>query len=176
LSPHLEKVRLKAEQLTRDFSPEEWRCTADGKWCASRTFEHLLLTYTATTKGTLKAMKAGQPLCRDVKFRDRVAKFYVVQLGIFPKGEQAPRHTVPSAGLQGDPLRPFNDALVAMDATLTDAERRFGHKTRILEHPMLGPLTAEEWRRFHYVHAHHHFRRLASHRPARQSLPATVSS
>jgi len=173
LSPHLEKIRAKAERLTRDFSPEEWHYACDGKWSASLTLEHLLLTFTATTKGTLKAMQAREPRCRHITWRDRFGKIYVLGLGRFPGGIKAPKNLAPQQGLQGNNLRQFNDGLVAMDATLNDAERRFGKKTRILDHPLLGPLTAEEWRRFHQVHAEHHFRQIAARRPAaKQQLGA----
>jgi len=164
VSPNLEKIRTKAERLTRDLSPEQWLGAPKGKWSAAEIFEHLLLTFTATTKGTLKAMQAGQPLCHEVTWSNRVGRFYVVQLGIFPRGMQAPTHVVPKQGLAADALRRFNDALVAMDSTLNDAERRFGAKTRILDHPILGPFTAQDWRRFQRVHAFHHFRQLAARR------------
>ena len=58
-------------------------------------------------------------------------------------------------------MRRFNDALVAMDATLADAEKRFGANTRLLNHPVLGPLTAQAWRRFHRIHGSHHLKQVA---------------
>ncbi len=174
MSPHLEKVRAEAERLTRDFSPEDWRYTCDGKWSASLILEHLLLTYTATTKGALKTMQAGEPFCREATLKDRAGRFYVLRLGRVPGGLKAAKNIAPKEGLPGDNLRAFNDALVAMNATLNDAERRFGKKTRILDHPVLGPLTAEEWRRFHRVHAEHHFRQIANLRIGAQRAKALV--
>ncbi len=123
-----------------------------------------MLTFTATTKGMLKTMQAGEPFCREATWRDHAGRFYVLRLGRMPAGRKAAKNITPKQGLPGDDLRAFNDALVAMDATLTDAERRFGKKIRILDHPILGPLTAEEWRRFHRVHSEHHFRQVASRR------------
>lgn len=165
MSPHLEKVRSEAERLTRDFSPDEWHYSRGGQWSASLILEHLLLTFTATTKGTLKTMQAGEPSCRETTWRDRSRRLYVLGLGRIPGGLKAGKNITPKQGLPGNNLRPFNDALVAMNTTLNDAERRFGKKARILEHPNLGPLTAEEWRRFHRVHAEHHFRQIVARRP-----------
>jgi len=165
LSPHLERVRWEAERLTRDFSPDEWRHSRDGQWSASLILEHLLLTFTATTKGLLKTMQAGEPFCREATWRDHAGRFYVLRLGRIPSGLKSAKNITPNQGLPGNNLCAFNDALVAMNTTLDDAERRFGRKTRILEHPMLGPLTAEEWRRFHRAHAEHHFRQIAARRP-----------
>ena len=49
-----------------------------------------------------------------------------------------------------------------MDATITDAERRFGRNVKLLDHPILGPLTAKEWRQFHQVHSKLHLRQMAA--------------
>ena len=106
-------------------------------------------------------MQVGKPLGGKPSLRDRISTFYVTGLGFLPSGRVAPKHTTPttSAGLES--LRPFNDALVAMDATLTDAEKRFGAGVKLLDHPILGPLSAKEWRRFHRTHARHHLKQLA---------------
>lgn len=166
MSPHLEKVRAEAHRLTRDFSPEDWEHSCDGKWSASQILEHLLLTFTATSKGALKTTQAGASLCRDATWRELGRRFYVLRLGRMPGGLKSAKNITPREGLPGNSLCVFNDALVAMDAVLNDAERRFGKKTRILDHPILGPLTAEQWRRFHWVHANHHFRQIATRRAA----------
>ena len=165
MSPHLEKVRAGAERVIRDLSPGDWRYSRNGKWSTSQTLEHLVLTFTATTKGTQKTMLAGAPLCRESTWRNIAGKFYVLRLGRIPRGMKASKNVTPTGGLPTENLRAFNDALVAMDATLNDAERRFGKRTKILDHPILGPLTAEQWRRFHWVHAHHHFRQITAQRP-----------
>lgn len=167
MSPHLEKVRSEAERLTRDYEPDDWHYSRDGQWSASLILEHLLLAFSATTKGLLKTMQAPEPFCRQQTWRDRAGRFYVLRLGRIPPGLKAAKNITPHQGLPGNNLRAFNDALVAMNTTLNDAERRFGKRTGILDHPMLGPLTAEEWRRFHMVHAEHHFRQIVARRPTR---------
>ena len=124
--------------------------------------EHLRLSYTATTKGLLRAMEAGQPQHGTLSLAQHLKCFYILRLGRFPAGIEAPQHTVPGQGLGDDPLRRFNDALVAMDATLADTEKRFGTRTRVLNHPVLGPLTAQAWRRFHQVHGRHHLKQIVA--------------
>ena len=161
MSPELEQIRREAERLTAEMSQAEWRHAAPGKWSCAQTFEHLLLSYTATTKGTLKAMQIGKPLGGKPSFRDRISTFYVARLGFLPSGRTALQQTTPKDGAGLESLRQFNDALVAMDATLTDAEKRFGTKVKLLDHPILGPLTAKEWRRFHRTHARHHLKQIA---------------
>lgn len=170
MSPDLEKIRNRAQRITRDFSPEDWQNPRDGKWSASFILEHLRLTFTATTKGMLKTMQAGEPFCREATWQDHAGRLYVLRLGRMPGGLKPTKNLIPKQGLPGDNLHAFNDALVAMDATLTDAERRFGRKTRILDHPILGPLTAEEWRRFHLIHSLHHFRQIPASRISAQQM------
>jgi hypothetical protein len=50
--------------------------------------------------------------------------------------------------------------LQRMTLALDDCEGRFGSRTKIMDHPLLGPLTAEEWRKLHWVHGRHHARQL----------------
>jgi hypothetical protein len=160
--------------VTRDFSGDDWRSARPGKWCALEILEHLTLTFSGTTRGMLKTMQASEPFCREATWRDRVAQFYVVELGIFPRGRKSPANVVPSGKLDDNPLRTFSDALVAMNATLNDAERRFGKKTKILDHPVLGPLSAEQWRRFHRVHAFHHLAQIAKLRSSANARHAAA--
>jgi hypothetical protein len=46
-----------------------------------------------------------------------------------------------------------------MDKTLDEAESLFG-KRRATTHPILGPLSIAEWRRFHLSHGHHHVKQI----------------
>ena len=161
MSPELEQIRREAERLTAEMSQAEWHHAAPGKWSCAQTFEHLLLSYTATTKGTLRAMQIGKPLGGKPTLRDRISTFYVAGLGFLFSGRTATKQTTPKDGAGLESLSQFNDALVAMDATLTDAEKRFGTRVKLLDHPVLGPLTAKEWRRFHRTHARHHLKQIA---------------
>jgi Protein of unknown function (DUF1569) len=159
--PELEQIRREAERLTNEMSQADWHQAPPGRWSCAQIFEHLILSYAATTKGTLKAMGMGKPLGGKPTLRDRVTAFYVVGLGILPSGRTAPEQTIPRNGAGIKSLGPFNDALVAMDATLTDAEKRFGSRVKLLDHVVLGPLTANEWRLFHRIHAKHHLKQVA---------------
>jgi hypothetical protein len=162
VSPELEQVRREAERVTSEMSKADWHHAPPGKWSCAQIFEHLLLSYAATTNGTRKAMETGKPLGGRPTLRDRISTFYVAGLGLLPSGRTAPKHTQPKEGGGLESLRQFNDALVAMDATLTDAEKRFGGQVRLLDHPILGPLTATQWRRFHRTHARHHLKQIAA--------------
>jgi hypothetical protein len=47
-----------------------------------------------------------------------------------------------------------------MDKAIAECESRYGKATRLLDHPVLGPLTAHQWRRFHVVHGKHHVKQI----------------
>jgi hypothetical protein len=161
VSPELEDIRRAVERLTCGCSEAAWRYAPAGKWTSGQILEHLLLSYTGTTKGLLKAMDAGRPLGSKPSWPDRGRTFLVTRFGILRGRRTSPRHTTPTEGLELGSLRRFYDALVAMDATLSDAERRFGASVKLLDHPFLGPMNAKEWRQFHRAHARHHLRQMA---------------
>ena len=50
--------------------------------------------------------------------------------------------------------------LAAMDQMLSRCEQRFGAGTRITSHFIFGPLTAEQWRKFHLVYTRHHLKQV----------------
>jgi hypothetical protein len=47
-----------------------------------------------------------------------------------------------------------------MDDQIAKCEARFGKRTRVLDHPILGPLTGRQWRKFHWVHGQHHLKQI----------------
>jgi hypothetical protein len=46
-----------------------------------------------------------------------------------------------------------------MDAIVAQCEARFGCG-KVLDHPILGPLTAAQWRKFHLIHGRHHVKQI----------------
>jgi len=50
--------------------------------------------------------------------------------------------------------------ILAMDEVIAQCEARFGKRTRVLDHPVLGPLTARQWRKFHWIHGRHHLKQI----------------
>src|SRR3954447_6178097 len=126
--------------ITHDWSDVQWHRALPGKWSNAQVFEHLLLTYTGTTKGLRRALDSGTVTQRTATFSHRVRKFVVTKLGHMPSGRTAFKQILPNDGLSPESMRRFYDALVAMNSTLNDAERRFGRTTQLLDHPFLGPL------------------------------------
>lgn len=132
----------------------------EGKWSAAQILEHLYLTYAGSVKGFERCLQEGRPLARTVTLKERVAILLVTGLGYFPEGRKAPDRTVPRDMPAEEVVRATGEKLAAMDDLITQCETRFGHSTRILDHPVLGPLTARQWRKFHLVHAQHHMKQI----------------
>ena len=81
-------------------------------------------------------------------------------------GRQAPAMTIPKGLEPSQVVRAVEQALPEMDAAIQQCEQKYGGAVKIADHPVLGPLTAEQWRKFHLVHARHHMKQIARLRPA----------
>lgn len=154
---YLERLQNAIASDTDGMSEEALNWHPAGKWSTAEILEHLYLTYTGTTKGFERCLESGRPLARLVTLQDRWRTWVVVSLGYLPEGRTAPKNTTPR-GLQ---VRAEVAAKIsAMDAVITSAERKYGGQTRLLDHPILGPLRGREWRKFHWVHGRHHLRQI----------------
>jgi uncharacterized protein DUF1569 len=131
-----------------------------GKWCAAEVLEHLYLTYTGTIKGFERVLTSGKPLASRASMAHRVWTLVVVVLGHMPAGRKALAMVQPK-GLPAQQVRnEIGAKLVAMDAIIAQCEARFGRRVHLLDHPILGPLTATQWRKLHLVHGRHHQKQL----------------
>jgi hypothetical protein len=158
---YLQRLQDAIGSVTEGMNPEMLarRPQAD-KWSAAEVLEHLYLTYTGTIKGLERCMAAGRPLARAPNWKDRAKTFVVVGCGHMPKGRKAPNNSVPR-GMSPERVRAeFAEKIAAMDALITQAEQKYGCDCRLLDHPILGPLRAREWRKFHWVHGQHHLQQL----------------
>jgi hypothetical protein len=156
----LEKFKEALESAVEGMSREQLNWHPADKWCAAEILEHLYLTYTGTIKGFEKVMQAGKPLTTPVSVRHRMRTFVVVGLGHMPTGRKAPTQAQPRGLPAERVLTEVGTKLVAMDAIIAECEARFGRRVRLLDHPILGPLTATQWRIFHVVHGRHHQKQL----------------
>jgi hypothetical protein len=160
MDSYLERLRQELEDATRDASAADLAEAPPGKWNAAQILEHLFLTYKGTNRGIEKCLKHDIPLTTPVTLKDRFATLLVVDLGYMPRGRKAPERTKP----RGMPPEEVRQAIVPelqrMGSGLDDCERKFGARTKIIDHLILGPLTAEQWRKFHWVHGRHHARQI----------------
>ena len=142
------------------MSSEQLSWHPPAKWCAAEVLEHLYLTYTGTIKGFERVMTSGRSLASRASMAQRVLVLVVVGLGHMPAGRKAPAIVQPK-GLPAEKVRnEIGAKIVAMDEIITQCEARFGPGVRLVDHPILGPLTAAQWRKLHLVHGRHHLKEL----------------
>jgi hypothetical protein len=147
-------------EAAEGMSVDELARHAEGKWSAAEILEHLLITYTATTAGLRKALAKGRPLGSRPTPKQRLFQTVVLDVGYFPHGRQAPAMTLPKGLEPAHVLRAVEQALPDMDAAIAQCEEKYGKGTKVADHPVLGPLTAQQWRKFHFVHARHHMKQV----------------
>jgi hypothetical protein len=157
---HLERLRQELEEAMASSGVGVLAQTSHGKWNPDEIAEHLFLTYAHTSRGLAKCQEKGSPMARSATLRDRIATLLVVKLGYLPTGRKSPDRAMPRGMSPEDVRHGLAAELQKMDSELNDCERRFGQRTKIMDHPALGPLTADEWRRFHLVHGRHHLRQI----------------
>lgn len=151
----LEELRLVLESAADGMSLEEMSWHLPEKWSAAEVLEHLYLTYSGTVKGFERLLEADKPLAMRASMRQRLRTLVVLRFSYLPEGRKAPRQTVPR-GLPAEKVRSeVQTEIAAMDAIIARCEARFG-SGKVLDHPILGPLTAAQWRKFHLIHGRHH--------------------
>jgi len=158
--PHLLRCREILGAGLAGFSPSEADAAFGDKWSVARIVEHLDLTYTKNAAGLARRLGKGPAAARSRSLRQRIAQTIVVNLGYFPSGREAPAAVVPEGRPFADVMATLDHHLVDLDARLSEAEKVFGTRQSVLDHPVLGPMTVDQWRKFHWVHTRHHMRQI----------------
>jgi hypothetical protein len=166
MDAYLQRLRDAISSATHGMTTEDLRRHPEGKWSVAQVLEHLYLSYTGTVKGFERCLEAGKPLARPPVLKDRMKTFVVTGLGHMPKGRTAPERTQPRGMPADEVTREIGPRIAAMDEVIAQCESRFGKRTRVLDHPVLGPLTARQWRKFHWVHGQHHVKQIQKLRQA----------
>lgn len=160
MHPKLAQLQEVLSQAIRDFSPDELARHPQGKWCAGEILEHLNLTYKATAKGLERCLAAGKPGAIGDRRKNRFSRFLVTRLGYFPSGRKSPDRALPRGTPLPEVVGEIFGNLARMDEIISQCETQFDLHTPIADHPVLGPLTATEWRGFHVAHGKHHARQI----------------
>ena len=160
MDSRLENLKENLELAVEGMSSEQLSWHPPGKWCAAEVLEHLYLTYTGTITGFERVMRKGKPLASRASVAHRALTLMVVGLGYMPAGRKAPAIVQPR-GLPVEKVRcEIGEKIAAMDAIIAQCETRFGRRVKLLDHPILGPLTATQFRKLHLVHGRHHLKQL----------------
>lgn len=170
MDSRLEELKRALESAVEGMSSEQLSWHSPGKWCAAELLEHLYQSYAGTINGFERLMKAGKPLATRASMKHRVQTFVVVGFGYMPPGRKAPAAAEPK-GVPVEKVRnEIGAKMVAMDGIITQCEARFGGRVKVLDHPILGPLSATQWRKLHVVHGEHHVKQLLRLRERSQGL------
>jgi hypothetical protein len=164
----LEKLKDEIAIAVAGMSTEQLRAHPQRKWCAAEILEHLYLTYTGTIKACERATQANRPLVSAASWRHHARKFLVLGLQYMPAGREAPKNTRPRGLPIEKLLAEIGPKILEMDEAISQLEERFGHGL-VLDHPILGSLTAAQWRKFHLVHGLHHTKQIRRLREAREA-------
>jgi len=165
---YLQRLHDALTSVTEGMTPEQRHRHPEGKWCPAEILEHLYLTYTGTLKGFEKCLSAGKPLASGVTIRDRIRTFVVINLGYLPEGRKAPKNTTPKGGDPESVAADIFPKIALMDVAIQRCEEAYGRNTKLLDHPILGPLTGTQWRKFHWIHGRHHVKQIEALRQREQ--------
>jgi hypothetical protein len=128
----------------------------ESKWSTAEILDHLNLTYLGTIKNLERRITEGKPCPEGDRNKKRWARVAVTRFGYMPNGRKSPERALP----RGTPAQQITSeimgSIVRLDGVIAQCETRFPGGLPIAEHPVLGPLTAEEWRGFHLTHGCHH--------------------
>jgi hypothetical protein len=160
MNHHLKRLREEIESAIVGLSAEEWSWHPPGKWCAAEVLEHLYLTYTGTLRGFAKVAEAGKPMATQSTWTHRGRTLIVLGFGYFPRGRESPPVARPRGVPPEKVIAEIGPKITAMDEIVSSCEKTFGSRTNLLDHPILGPLTGSQWKKFHLVHGLHHVKQI----------------
>lgn len=160
MHPKMARLQEVLSEAIRDLRPQDLARHPEGKWCAAEILDHLNLTYTGTVKNLERCLEAGTPRATGDRKKNLWPRLLVTRLGYFPSGRKSPERVVPRGTPPEQVRKEVFDNLTRMDDAISRCESQFGVRNAIADHPILGPLTAREWRGFHLTHGKHHARQI----------------
>ena len=156
----LADLRNEITSAIHGMSTEELGRHAEGKWSTAEILDHLNLSYVGTIKGLRRCLQSGQVFTKGSRLKNFGKRVGLIRLGYFPPGRKSPERVRP----RGNPAEQVRvevlENLVELEKVITDCETKFGKGKPVADHPVLGPLTASEWRKFHVVHGKHHVKQI----------------
>lgn len=160
MDSHLTRLREAIASATQGMRIEELTRHPEGKWSAAEVLEHLYLTYTGTAKSFSRCLEAGKPMAAKPTPRQRLQAWVVLRMGYFPVGREAPERTRPRGMTAEKVVAEVGPQIESMGELIGKCEAQYGRWAKLVDHPVLGPLTASEWRKFHWVHGRHHMKQI----------------
>lgn len=174
MHPLLQRADRALRESAGDLSLEALTRHPPGAWSAAEILEHLGLTFSSTVRGLHRLVEHGPSPLQSPSFTQRVGTLLVVHVGYFPNGRSSPEPVKPRGTDPSSVLAATLGHLASMDTALDAAELRLGPRIRVMQHPVLGPFSLHEWRKFHWVHTRHHARQIRARARGPSSTGATA--
>ncbi len=172
--PELKRALDEIDAATAGMTDQELAWRPEGKWSTGDILEHLALAFSGTIKGAQMALDKNSPRKREPTFKERLRAMVVADLGYYPRGRTSPEMVKPRGVPPREAFNSIRKNLMAMDELIGACEQRFGANTKLLAHPVLGPITARQWRRFHRIHTCHHMGQIRGLRRQMRSAAASA--
>jgi hypothetical protein len=164
VSPYLDRCLNVILEATAGVSADAAVKRSGERWSVVEIVEHLQRAYAGTAKGFERSIEQGTPLATVATFTQSIQAFAVINLGYFPQGRRAPKHVMPSGSFAlPDVIDAVKTDLAWLDAAAVRAQERFG-SVKVLDHPILGAFTVDQWLRFHLIHTRHHQKQILARR------------
>ena len=160
MDPHLQRLRDELSTAIDGLSPEELNSRLGDKWCVAEILEHLYLTYTGTTKGFSRILDSGKAHRNTPTLRHRLLAFVVTGVGYFPNGVKSPPVATPRGLAPEKAISEVASRISEMDEIMSRCAAKLGADAKVLDHPVLGPFSVSQWRKFHLVHGRHHLKQI----------------
>ena len=160
MDSYLQQVCEAIASATAGMSEAHFQWHPEGKWSTALIVEHLWLTYCATTIALDRCLQVGKTATTTPTLSMRMYAFVVLKLEHLPAGRPAPPGTIPKGAPLEMVMARIPGDIAAMDEAIRRCEERLGSREKLVDNPVLGPLTAAEWRKFHWLHAQHHTRQI----------------
>jgi hypothetical protein len=167
VTSRLSDLRDQLAKAIDGMTAEDLARHPEGKWSSAEILDHLNQTYRGTVKNfehCLATGKSGANIDRNVK---RWQRRVVMWLGYIPSGLKSPERALPRGTPIGQLTTEIFENIARMENLIVTCDAQYGRGKSIAEHPILGPLTATEWRKFHCVHGTHHARQIIRLKNAR---------
>jgi len=123
-------------------------------WSLAEVCDHLASAFDSTVcgHGGEGAPRRWKALSRIERAKRWCIKQFMLATGWFPRGVPAPASVTPSSSvLLDDALARLEDAAAAFERKCASSDSTWGY------HSLLGRMSGRAWRRFHAIHAAHHF-------------------
>lgn len=166
LTPMLRSALTAIRGAVVGMTEEQMTWHPEGKWSAAEILEHLALAYSRTTDRIKLLGQQELPEMPRRALKEWIGGIIVLKFGYIPSGRKAPELLMPNGMSPTEAKRCIEEKLSRLDSAMEDCEKRFGDKTSVLVHSLLGPLTPAQWRRFHCVHTRHHVKQIRALRAA----------